>query len=165
MEYKHVCTILTTHGLKGEVKVYLDTTEIERRFKKNATLYIDDNGRYIEVKVKSFRYSKDNIGYLTFLKYEDINLIEPYLKKEVYGEKLTFTDKIYLSDLLGFKALNSKGEVLGTVDDSCIIANRTYISINSNLVPFIKDVFFTHVDEENKTIELTEKGEDVLKNA
>ena len=34
MEYKLVCKLLKTHGLKGEVKVYLTTTEVEKRLKE-----------------------------------------------------------------------------------------------------------------------------------
>ena len=165
MEYKHVCKILSTHGLKGEVKVYLDTTELETRFKKNATLYIEDNGNYIEVKVKKFRYQEGNVGYLTLLNYEDINLIEPYLKKDIYGERLEFKDKIYLSDLIGYKVINSNEEVLGEIKDSYFIGSNAYIDVDSKLVPFIKNVYFTSVDEENKVVVLTEIGEELVKNA
>ena len=38
-----VATIINTHGLKGECKLYLFTDDVQDRFKKGRKLYIDEN--------------------------------------------------------------------------------------------------------------------------
>ena len=75
---------LKTHGLKGEVKVYLTTTEVEKRFKRGSVLYILlDDSSYKKVTVNTFKYIEGNLAFVTFKEFKDINEIEHYLKKEV----------------------------------------------------------------------------------
>ena len=165
MEYKLVCKLLKTHGLKGEVKVYLTTTEVEKRFKRGSVLYILlDDSSYKKVTVNTFKYIEGNLAFVTFKEFKDINEIEPYLKKEVYGEKLVLKYKIYYSDLVGSKVIYNSSYI-GEIKEVQRIANKEYILINSSLIPFIKDVFYKNLNDEERTIELTEQGKDVLDNA
>ena len=50
-----VATIINTHGLKGECKLYLFTDDVQDRFKKGRKLYIDENNY---LTVQSFRMQK-----------------------------------------------------------------------------------------------------------
>ena len=73
-------------------------------------------------------------------------------------------DKIYYSDLIGFKVIYNSSTI-GEIKEVQRIANKEYILINSSLIPFIKDVFYKNLNDEERTIELTEQGKDVLDNA
>nr|MCR5231315.1 hypothetical protein [Acholeplasmatales bacterium] len=75
MEYYLCGKILTTHGIKGDLKIksYSDFD----RFVKGARLYILHNEEYVMVKIS--KVSEFNGNYLVrFEDLEDINLVEKY---------------------------------------------------------------------------------------
>ncbi len=165
MEYKLVCKIVSTHGLKGEVKIFLNTTEIDKRFKKGNSLFLLlDDKNYLTLTVNTFKQIDGKFAFVTFKGFDDINKIEKYLKKEIYGEKLEFKNKIYYSDLVGFSVLY-RSSPIGEISEITLIAGKEYMIINNRYVPFIKNVFYINLNEENKTIELTDMGKDVYLNA
>ena len=64
-----VGTIINTHGLKGECKIYLVTDDVKDRFAKGRILHLSD-GR--KLTVSSFRTQK-GFGYAKFEEIKDIN--------------------------------------------------------------------------------------------
>ena len=70
--------ITSTHGIKGEVKVF-PTTDDNNRFKKLKECYIEYEGKMLPVKAAGCRFFK-NMIILRFEGIENINDVEKYKK-------------------------------------------------------------------------------------
>lgn len=154
MEYYSVGKILTTHGLKGELKVAPDT-DFDRFFEGNR-LYINHKGEYIEVIIKSVR-DLGNYLLITFKDLLDINLVEKYRGDLLY---ISETDReeldkdediIYYSDLMNKNIFNQNGEERGKVIDILEMPHAKYLVSNYNgkksMIPFI-DEFILEVNDD-----------------
>ena len=114
-----VGAITTTHGVRGEVKVYPTTDEPERFLELDYVLL--DTGkelkRYDISNVKFFK----NLVILKFDGVDNINDIEKYKGKELWipreeGRELG-EDEYYIADLLGMKVFLEDGTEFGTLKD------------------------------------------------
>ena len=150
-----VAEILTTHGIKGNLKIksYSDN---EKRFEKGSKLFLDGNLVTIE---SSFKH-KGNI-IIKLKNYDDINDVEKFI-----GHELTIEDKdleeldngeYYLFDLVGLKVYENNQE-LGFIKDviTGVYPNDIYVIEKDG-----KEVYFPalnatikNVDLENKKIEV-----------
>ena len=111
--------IMTTHGLKGDLKVK-SLSDFDR-FKKGARLYIYYRNDYYEVKVKKAT-PFGNYLLVSFEEYEDINLVEKFKNNDIYISELDRKSnedlgefEYYHSDLIGSKVYNTLGEERGVV--------------------------------------------------
>ena len=81
MKYYRCGKIMTTHGIRGDLKVQV-LTDFDR-FKKGNRLYIKHKEEYIPVivaKASSF----GNYLLVSFEQLEDINLVEKYHLDDLY---------------------------------------------------------------------------------
>ncbi len=157
MDHIVVGRIINTHGIKGELKIYPLTDNIERcRDLKKA--YIGDNK--IKVRIESVKYHK---GFV-IIKFEEFNNIN-----EVLGFKDNFIyidedDKVqlpeghyFIFDIVGCTVYNTKGEKIGSVTEVIQSAsNDVYVvkdteKNKSYLIPAVKE-FVTEIDVQNKKI-------------
>ena len=67
-----VATIINTHGLKVECKLYLFNDDVQDRIKKGRKLFIDENNY---LTVQSFRLQK-GFGYAKFAEVPSIDEAE-----------------------------------------------------------------------------------------
>jgi 16S rRNA processing protein RimM len=153
MNYYIVGKLLTTHGLKGELKLQVETDF--DRFKEDSRLYIGHKGEYIEVFVK---YAKDyqNGLLIVFKDLEDINLVEHfkgdylYISEEDQGEAPEGMN--YIHDIIGKKVYNQNGELKGTCVDMQEGSSSYMMIVSDNKktykIPFIRGVFINKVDDE-----------------
>lgn len=157
-----VGAITTTHGVRGEVKVYPTTDEPERFLELDYVLL--DTGkelkRYDISNVKFFK----NLVILKFDGVDNINDIEKYKGKELWipreeGRELG-EDEYYIADLLGMKVLLEDGTEFGTLKDVMETgANDVYV-IDSRehgevLLPAIKEcILDVDLDENAMTVHL-----------
>ena len=75
-----VGVISSTHGVRGEVKVY-PTTDDANRFKKLKTVILDlGRGEQITLNIESVKFFK-NMVILKFKEFNNINEIEKYKGK------------------------------------------------------------------------------------
>ena len=77
--------ITSTHGLRGEVKVF-PTTDDVKRFKKLKKCYIRTPQGDMEVEKNSCKFFK-NMVILSFKEFTDINQIEKYKGCELYVDR------------------------------------------------------------------------------
>ena len=70
-----------THGVRGEIKVF-PTTDDVNRFKKLKKLYLDTGKEKIELEVQSVRFFK-NMVIMKFKGIDNINDIEKYKGKDL----------------------------------------------------------------------------------
>ncbi len=152
MNYYEVAKILNTHGLKGELKLYLLTNQ--DRFFKGSRLYIKYKNEYIEVTVK---YSKDyKKGILVvFDGLEDINLVEKYKNSLLYIAESDQGEleegNYYYKDLIGKEIYNQDDKLRGKVTDVEEVMGKYNLVIDSfgktKRVPFIMNVFIKEITD------------------
>lgn len=152
MKYFKCGHVMTTHGIKGDLKVR--SLSDFNRFYKGSRLYLYHNGQYEEVKVsKAFVFKNDYL--VSFEGLEDINLVQKYHGDDIYISELDRQDELgeneyYYNDLIGKSVVNQQGEDRGTVIEVRELPQADYLVISyldkSVLVPFIKE-FVTEVNE------------------
>ncbi len=104
----YIGKIVSTHGIKGELKIKSNFDFKDKVFKVGNSLIIDDK----EYIIKSYRVHK-NFDMVTLDDYHDINEVLFLLKKDVYYDK----DKLDLNnneildeDLIKYTVLTKDGK-------------------------------------------------------
>ena len=153
-----VGVITTTHGVRGEVKVFPTTDDAERFLELEYVLL--DTGRELRrLDIKDVRFFK-NLVILKFDGIDNINDIEKYKGKDLWipreeAQELG-EDEYYIADLQGLNVVLEDGTEFGTLRDVMETgANDVYI-IDSNehgevLLPAIKECILD-VDLEKNTM-------------
>lgn len=109
MEKVYIGKIVSTHGIKGELKILSDFPYKNKVFVVDKKIIIDDK----EYTIKSYRVHK-NFDMVTLDDYKDINEVLFLLKKDVYvfKDSLSFNDgEILDEDLITYKVLTNTGKV------------------------------------------------------
>lgn len=152
MKYFKCGHIMTTHGLKGDLKVK-SLSDFDRFF-KGSRLFILHNKQYEEVKVHSCK-TFGNYYLVSFEDKLDINLVEKYHSDDLYVSELDRQneldeDEYYYSDLIGMSVVNQNNEARGEVIEIRELPQADYLVVKYNgkkvLIPFIKE-FVTDVNE------------------
>ena len=107
MEKVYIGKIVSTHGIKGELKIISDFPYKEKVFKVNNKLLINEE----EYTIKSYRHHKI-YEMVTLNDYKDINEVQFLLKKKVYINKETLKlneQEILDEDLITFQVISNKG--------------------------------------------------------
>ena len=157
-----VGVITTTHGIRGEVKVF-PTTGSPERFESIEKLVLVSKKEELELEIERVRYFK-NLVILKFKGIDNINDIEKYKGAELYvdrehGDKLD-EGEYYIADILGMKVYTEEGELLGEVRDVIETgANDVYAVKREGkkdlLIPAIKScVLSIDVENEKMTVRL-----------
>ena len=105
----YVGKIVSTHGIKGELKILSDFDYKYKVFVVGKKLIIDDK----EYTIKSYRVHK-NFDMVTLDDYKDINEVLFLLKKDVYvaTESLILdNNEILDEDLITYKVLTNTGKI------------------------------------------------------
>jgi 16S rRNA processing protein RimM len=138
--------ITSTHGLKGEVKVY-PTTDDVNRFKKLKNCVIRTKKGDIEVEKSGCKFFK-NMVILSFKEFNDINQVEGFKSCEIYVTREAAVpleeDEFYIADVIDMDIVDESGEKLGVLKDVMQTgANDVFvIALNDGrelLMPVIKD--------------------------
>ena len=119
MDYLKIGGIISTHGLKGEVKVY-PTTQDVHRYDVLDTAYIEMPSGKIPVHVERVRYFK-NLVIVKFRGLDRIEDVEGYLKHDLYVSREDAIElgenEYFVGDVIGLKVITDDGRVLGILDD------------------------------------------------
>lgn len=161
MRYLEVGEIVSTHGIKGELKVKIITDNLER-FKKNNKLYLGDNKEI--VTINSSR-THQGMMLITINNLTNINDVLGYVNKMLYIDRDEEIDKdaIYFDDLIDCKIIVNDNEV-GVVKDVYDLPQGPLLEVKLNecnngkevikLVPYVSE-FIKETDIENKKIIVT----------
>lgn len=160
MEYLKVAKILSTVGLKGEVRVYTTSTFKNLRYKKgNSLFYMNENNEYIEIHIKNYRNKEGNIDYLTFEEFNSIEKVEFLLNKELFAlkdYKNLKDNEYYYSDLISSTCFDEDNNELGIIKDiKEFNANVSIeLKLNNNKIIYIpfNDFFIKNVDITSKKV-------------
>ena len=152
--------ITSTHGVRGEVKVY-PTTDDPRRFRRLKEVVLDTGKEKMNLEIEGVKFFKQFV-ILKFKGLDNINDIEKYRQKSLYVTRKNAVrlqrDEYFIADLIGLKVQDEDGKELGTVKD--VIepgANDVYevemADGKSLLLPAIKQCIL-NVDVENGTMQV-----------
>ena len=141
-----VGVITSTHGVRGEVKVF-PTTDDMNRFKKLKSVILDTGKEHKTLNIESVKFFK-NMVILKFKGFDNINDVEMWRQKDLLitrdqAVKLS-PDENFIVDLIGLTVMTDEGEKLGVMKDVLQTgANDVYIVKMSDgkevLLPAIKD--------------------------
>ena len=141
-----VGVITSTHGVRGEVKVF-PTTDDMNRFKKLKTVILDTGKEHKTLTIEQVKFFK-NMVILKFKGLDNINDVEMWRQKDLLitrdqAVKLN-PDENFIVDLIGLTVLTDEGETLGEMKDVLQTgANDVYIvktgAGKEVLLPAIKD--------------------------
>ena len=125
-----VGAITTTHGIRGEVKVF-PTTDDVNRFEYLDSVLLDTGHEWKELKIERVKYFKQLV-ILKFKGIDNINDIEKYKGKGLYVTRDQAVpleeDEYFIADLLGLDVYLETGEKFGVLKDVMETgANDVYI--------------------------------------
>ncbi len=104
MEKLYIGKVVSTHGIKGEIKILSDFQFKDKAFLPNTNIYIGDEKHLI----KTYRRHK-NFDMITIDNYKDINEVLYLMKKKVYKEESELNlnkQEILDKDLLEYKVID-----------------------------------------------------------
>ncbi len=163
-EKLRIGTIVTTHGLKGEVKVY-PTTEDPDRFYDLDKVYLDLSGsmeNLRELYVEKVRFFKN----LAIVKFEGIDSIDDVLsfrRGELYVDRADAIPlaegEYFVGDLIGLQVLEDEdGHCLGTVWDLMETGAHNVMIVKGEkkdiMIPYVRGQFITEVEPEQGFIKV-----------
>ncbi|MEH2943047.1 ribosome maturation factor RimM [Lachnospiraceae bacterium KK002] len=162
-----VGVITTTHGIRGEVKVF-PTTDDAARFKKLKKVLLDTGREKLELEIVQVKFFK-NLVILKFKDIDNINDVEKYKGKSLFVTRDQAVkcekDEYFIADLLGVRVLTEEGQALGQIADVLqtgandvyvIQADETSSSAGRKkelLIPAIKECILD-VDMEQRTMRI-----------
>ena len=158
-----VGSIIKTHGIRGEVKVYPLTDDVNR-FKSLKEVILEPDSDNITLEIEGVKFQK-NIVILKFKGYDNINDIEMHVKKGIYVTRDNAVeleeDEYFIADLIGLKVVTDGGKDFGVIKDVLQTgANDVYIIEHEGkevLVPAIKQcILDVSISENRMTIHLLE---------
>ncbi len=152
-----VGVIANTHGIRGEVKVY-PTTDDLNRFDQLKEVILDTGRERINLQVQGVRYFK-NMAILKFKGIDNINDVEKYKGKDLLVTRENAVpleeNEYYIVDLIDMEVYNEDGSRLGILNDVMQTgANDVYVIALENgkelLLPNIDQCILDVNTEENK---------------
>lgn len=141
-----VGVVTTTHGVRGEVKVF-PTTDDSARFKKLKNVILDIGKEKLDMEITSVKFFK-NLVILKFKGYDNINDVERFRQAKLLVTRDNAVElaenEYFIADLIGLKASSDEGEELGEITDVLQTgANDVYVISKEGtpdlLVPAIRD--------------------------
>ncbi len=155
-KYFRVGVIANTHGIRGEVKVYPTTDDINR-FKKLKKCILDTGKEYIDLNVESVKFFK-NMVILKFKEYNNINDIECYKGKDILVSRDNAVKlekgEYYIADILGAKVILEDGSEFGVLED-VMQTGANYVYVVKTLDN--KEVLLPKIDECVKKLDIENK--------
>ena len=159
-----VGVISSTHGVRGEVKVF-PTTDDVTRFRQLKKVYLDTGREMLPLEIQNVKFFKQ-FAILKFKGIDNINDIEKYRGQSLMIDREDAVDldedEYFIADMIGMKVCTEDGSEFGTLKDVMETgANDVYIidSLEHGevLIPAIREcILDVDMDEERMTIHLME---------
>ena len=160
MDNVYIGKLITTHGIKGEVRISSDFEYKDHAFVIGKKLIINNR----EYTINSYRVHK---GYdmVTFKEVNDINDVIPLKQSKVYIRREVLeleTDFIY-DDLLGMEVILNDS-VIGVVNDYNTGLNKLIqvSGIKTFFIPFV-DNYIIKVEKDSNKIFVSDRVKDLMK--
>ena len=151
--------IVKKHGIKGDLLAKIDTDEPEL-YENMESVFLDIKGKLVPYFLNKSSLHKANTLRLNI---EDVNNIEEadaLIGKEIYLPLKDLPEltgnKFYFHEVIGFNALDTKGNDIGTIESINDRTPQAYFEIKNDkgqeiLIP-VTDRFIDKVDRDKKQI-------------
>lgn len=158
-DYLQVGVITSTHGIRGEVKVF-PTTDNPERFEYLKNVVLDTGKTFIPLEIEGVKYFKQFV-ILKFKGINNINDIEKYKKMPLLVSREDAVDleedEYFMADMIGMDVVLEDGSKFGTLKDIMETgANDVYVvdaeKHGEVLLPAIKECIIDVNIEENKMV-------------
>lgn len=155
-----VGVITQTHGLKGEVKVF-PTTDDVNRFKKLENVLLDTGKENIELEIEGVKFFKQYV-ILKFKGINNINDIERYKGKSLLVTRENAVklkkNEYFIVDMIGMKVITDEEKEFGILKEVMATgANDVYVVETREgkevLLPAIKQCILD-IDIENQIMKV-----------
>lgn len=118
-EVLQIGIITSTHGVRGEAKVF-PTTDDVRRFKQLKEVLLDDGRERIVLEIEGVKFFKQ----MVILKFKGIDTLEDVAKYRRAGLYVTREnavklgrDEYFIADLIGMSVVDEEGQHIGSIED------------------------------------------------
>lgn len=156
-EYMMIGEVLKPQGVRGEAKVRCYASNPDS-FKQWKTLYMQVGSAYEPIAAKCSRVH-DGFAYVTLGECSNPDDVEKLRGKQLFIDRAHAgklqKGEVYICDLIGCKAVDAEGNVLGTLTD---VLQNSPVDVyvfktpkGSMMAPALK-VVFTEIDVENQRI-------------
>ena len=163
-QFLRVGVISSTHGIRGEVKVY-PTTDDPERFLDLDEVILDTGREHKILEIEGVKFFKNQV-ILKFKVYDNINDIEKYLKKDLLVDREHAVElgenENFIADLIDMEVVTDEGKVLGTLTDVIETGANDVYAVKTPegkeiLLPAIRDcILDVNVDEKRMTVHVME---------
>lgn len=163
-QFLRVGVISSTHGIRGEVKVY-PTTDDPERFLELDEVILDTGREHKILEIEGVKFFKNQV-ILKFKGYDNINDIEKYLKKDLLVDREHAVElgenENFIADLIDMEVMTDEGKVLGTLTDVIETGANDVYAVKTPegkeiLLPAIRDcILDVDVDEKRMTVHVME---------
>lgn len=152
--------IASTHGIRGEVKVFPMTDDVTR-FKKLKKCVIDTGKEQISVEIESCKFFKQFV-ILKFKGIDNINDVEQFKQCGLWIDKAAAVklkkDEYFIGDMIGCNVINEENNAIGILTEVLTSkANDVYVVKTPDnkeiLIPAIKQCILA-VDLEQRFIKV-----------
>lgn len=156
-DFFRVGVITSTHGIRGEVKIYPTTDDI-RRFKKLDRCFVDTGKETVPLQVESCKFVRQ-IPVLKFKDLDSINEVEKYKGKDLLVSRADAVPlkehEFFIADLIGLAVETDGGLQMGTVSDVMKTgANDVFVvehpQYGQVLIPYIESCVLEILPEEGR---------------
>ena len=157
MEYIKVGRIINTHGIRGELKVFPLTDNLDR-FDDLKIVYIGNNKEKVEIE--QVKYHK-GLAIIKLKEFDNINQVlkfkDDFLYIDVEDKVELPEDHYFIFDIVDCNVYDTKGRKIGVVTDVLqYTSNDVYVVKDKEknkeyLIPAVKE-FVVDIDVENKKI-------------
>lgn len=129
-DFFQVGIITSTHGVRGEIKVF-PTTDDARRFKRLKEVIVDTGKEQITMEIEGVKFFKQFV-ILKFKGIDSINDVEKYRKSSLWVPRKNAVrlsrDEYFVADLMGLRVRDEDGSEIGVLRDVMETgANDVYI--------------------------------------
>lgn len=157
--------IANTHGIKGEVKVFPTTDDINR-YKQLKEVILDTGKEHKKLEIENIRFFKQMV-IVKFKGIDTINDIEKYKGKDILVTREQAIpleeDEYFIYDIIGAAVITEEGRKIGTLEEVLQTgANDVFVVTSLEgkelLFPVIQDCVREINIEEKKVIIHVMKG-------
>ena len=132
-QFLQVGVISSTHGLRGEVKVF-PTTDDAARFQTLKNVVLDTGRKKLDLEIQSVRFFKQFV-IVKFKGIDNINDIEKYKGKSLFVTRENAVEleenEYYIGDLIGMEVYTDDSEerfgVLLRITEKCCFLQFTSV--------------------------------------
>jgi len=114
-----VGVITSTHGVRGEVKVF-PTTDDVRRFKKLKEVILDTGKEHLVLEIEGVKFFKQ-FAILKFKGYDNMNDVERFRQKSLLVTRKNAVrlsrNEYFVADLIDIRVFDENEQELGVLTD------------------------------------------------